>query len=65
MSGNPIVWNNQLLQLRKNEGLAVLGDTVLKSFLCKKWYETKRPKGMQLEVTVRISLTTCRAMDCS
>lgn len=31
MSGNHIVWNDELISLRKNEGLAVLGDTVLKS----------------------------------
>jgi len=36
MSGNMLPWNEQFLKVNKNDRLAVLGDTVLKSYLCKK-----------------------------
>ncbi|KAK5081023.1 hypothetical protein LTR05_008340 [Lithohypha guttulata] len=45
MSGNMLPWNEQFLKVNKNDRLAVLGDTVLKSYLCKKWYHSGRVKG--------------------
>ncbi|KAK5102632.1 hypothetical protein LTS08_003432 [Lithohypha guttulata] len=44
MSGNMLPWNEQFLKVNKNDRLAVLGDTVLKSYLCKKWYHSGRVK---------------------
>ena len=45
MSGHVIVWQGQSLRIRKNDRLAVLGDTLIRTVLCELWYDTTLSKG--------------------
>jgi ribonuclease III len=44
-SGHPLRWGTGLIRVDRNDRLAVFGDTVAKTFLCKQWLETRRTKG--------------------
>lgn len=40
-----IVYKNERRSIRKNDSLAVLGDSVLAHHLCRKWYMTGNSRG--------------------
>jgi len=45
---SPLSLKGKYRVITKNDRLAVLGDTVLKSYLCTKWYEAGRSKGTSI-----------------
>lgn len=47
-----LLWQNRFTRVDKNDRLAVLGDTVAKSSLCRQWFATRRSKGMRTPVTL-------------
>lgn len=50
-----LLWQNRFTRVEKNDRLAVLGDTMAKSSLCRLWFATGRSKGRRTPVT-RVSL---------
>lgn len=38
-------WQGSFVLIRKNDAIAVLGDTVLRSHICQRWYTSQRSKG--------------------
>lgn len=47
-SGHVLRWNGAYIRVAKNDRMAILGDTVAKSSLCRKWFSTGRSKGKRI-----------------
>lgn len=68
LSGQGVVYQNQLMPLPTNSRLAVYGDSVATRYLCSQWVQTSLTKGISpfrltAPPTDKTYLTDCRPMD--
>ncbi|KAK5061532.1 hypothetical protein LTR84_008076 [Exophiala bonariae] len=49
-SGHVLTWKGKFIRVHKNDRMAVLGDTVAKSNICRLWFSTGRSKGQWTQV---------------